>query len=68
MTTKNKTKHWDDSNLKNTIGITVKTSDGITHSVNVCGKHPSPVSQAMAYVLAKYRKQKTGTPVILKAY
>ena len=68
MTTKNKTKHWDDSNLKSTIGITIKTSDGITHAVNVCSKHPSPVSQAMTYVLAKYRKQKTGTPVILKAY
>ena len=68
MTTKNKTKHWDDSNLKNTIGITVKTSDGITHAVNVCGKHPSPVSQAMAYVSAKYRKQKRNVPTILNAY
>ena len=49
--------NWDDSHLKNTIGVTVKTTDGKTHSVNVRGNHPSPVSQAMAYVSALYRKQ-----------
>ena len=68
MTTKNKTKHWDDSNLKNTIGVAVKTSDGLTHTVNVSNKHPSPISQAMTYVLAKYQKENGKTPTILKAY
>jgi hypothetical protein len=54
----------DDSQMQNTIGCTVKTSDGITHAVNVCSKHPCPVSQAMAYVSAKYRKQKKYAAII----
>jgi hypothetical protein len=68
MKTKIKTKNWDDSHMKKTIGCTVKTSDGMTHSVNVRGDHPSPLSQAMTYVLAKYRKENGTTPIILKAY
>ena len=68
MKLKYKKENWDDSHMKKTIGCTVKTADGITHSVNVQGDHPSPVSQAMTYVLAKYRKEKGATPIILKAY
>ena len=62
------TKSWDDSHMKNTVACTVKTSDGITHSVNVSAKHPSPVSQAMAYVSAMYRKAGRGTAQIVNAY
>ena len=68
MKRKTKTERWDDSHMKNTIACTVKTGDGITHAVNVRGDHPSPVSQAMAYVSAKYRKGGRGTPTILNAY
>jgi len=60
--------NWDDSHMKNTVAVTVKTTDGITHSVNVSGKHPSPVSQAMAYVSALYRKQNRSGGGILNAY
>ncbi len=66
---KNKSvKSWDDSHMKKTIACTVKTSDGITHSVNVNASHPSPVSQAMTYVNALYRKTGRGLPVIVNAY
>ena len=54
--------------MKNTRACTVKTGDGVTHAVNVRGDHPSPVSQAMAYVSAKYRRGGRGTPTILNAY
>ena len=66
---KNKSvKSWDDSHMKKTIACTVKTSDGITHSVNVNASHPSPVSQAMTYVSALYRSSGKGSPVILIAW
>ena len=66
---KNKSvKSWDDSHMKKTIACTVKTSDGITHSVNVNASHPSPVSQAMTYVSALYRKTGRGLAVIVNAY
>ena len=66
---KNKSvKSWDDSHMEKTIACTVVTSDGITHSVNVNANHPSPVSQAMTYVNALYRKSGRGLPVIVKAY
>lgn len=61
-------KSWDDSHMKTTVACTVKTSDGKTHSVNVSAKHPSPVSQAMTYVCAMYRKAGQGTPQIINAY
>jgi len=59
---------WDDSHMKKTIACTVITGDGQRHSVNVSGNHPSPVSQAMAYVCARYRKQGRGNPRIQNAY
>jgi hypothetical protein len=65
---KNTKTNWDDSHMKNTIGVTVKTTDGKTHSVNIRGNHPSPISQAMAYVSARYRAQGKGTPGIANAY
>lgn len=67
MKSKN-TKSWDDSHMKKTIGVTVKTGDGKTHAVNIRGDHPSPISQAMAYVSAMYRKSRRGTPRIVNAY
>ena len=60
----NSIKSWDDSHMKKTIAVKVKTGDGKTHAVNVRGDHPSPVSQAMAYVSAMYRKQGRGTTIV----